>query len=223
MACADPEIILARIDQAPNSKIPSDIHEQKVVLAGASNLKYCFPHFQKDGVCFIDQCEPGWTASADKVTILKEKIKRHVDDGATAFVFDILGNTALRFEQYDGSTSLPFKSGGRFHLGGKIVISPQEIFTKTLDAIAPILQEAKGLPCVIVPPLPRYLFARCCDDNGHCTNFGQPGFEQSLLSDYIQLRNWLIRTLVQRGLKTLKSWIHAVQRPAKILPTSTTG
>jgi hypothetical protein len=204
MACADPEILLARIDQALGNKTLSEIREQKVVLAGASNLKYCLPHFQQEGMCFVDQCEPGWTASANKVVVLKEKIKRHVADGATAFVFDILSNTAVRFEQYDGSTSLPYKSGGRFHLGGKVVTSPQEIFTKTLEAIMPILQEAKGLPCIILPPLPRYLYARCCEDDGHCTNFGKPEFEQSLLAGYIQLRNWMIRTLVQRGLKNFK-------------------
>jgi hypothetical protein len=73
-----------------------------------------------------------------------------------------------------------------------------------MEAIMPILLEAKGLPCDILPPLPRYLFARCCDDDGHCTNFGKPEFEQSLLAGYIQLRNWLIRTLVQRGLKNFK-------------------
>jgi hypothetical protein len=63
-------------------------YEGTPLLHGASNLKYCLPHFQQNGMCFVDQCEPGWTASADKVALLKEKIKRHVADGATAFVFD---------------------------------------------------------------------------------------------------------------------------------------
>jgi hypothetical protein len=33
----------------------------------------------------------------------------------------------MRFEQFDGSTSLPFKSQGKFHLGGKVIVSPPEI------------------------------------------------------------------------------------------------
>ncbi len=68
----------------------------------------------------------------------------------------------------------------------------------------PVLRAAKGRPCVIIPPLPRYLFARCCDDAGHCTNFDQSDFAQNLLSGFIQLRNLLIRTLVQKGLKNFK-------------------
>ncbi len=99
---------------------------------------------------------------------------------------------------HDGSTSLPYKSGGRFHLGGETVVSPLDTFLKTIEAIIPILS---AMPCVIIPPLPRYLFARCCDDNEHCTNLGQPDFAQNLLSGYIKLRNLLIRSLAQKGLK----------------------
>jgi lysophospholipase L1-like esterase len=39
---------------------------------------------------------------------------------------------------------------------------------------------------------------------GHCTNFGQPEFAQTLISGFIQLRNMLIRSLVQKGLKNFK-------------------
>ncbi len=68
----------------------------------------------------------------------------------------------------------------------------------------PILWATNGKPCVIIPPLPRYLFACCCDDTGHCTNFDQSDFAQNLLSGFIQLRNLLIRSLVQKGLKNFK-------------------
>jgi hypothetical protein len=130
--------------------------------------------------------------------------QENVKDGAAAFVFDIFSNTTARFEQFDGSTALPYKSDGRFHLGGKIVTSSPETFAKTVEAIMPVLRAAEGRPIVIIPPLPRYLFARCCADAGHCTNFGQPDFAQNLLSGFIQLRNLLIRSLVQKGLKNFK-------------------
>jgi lysophospholipase L1-like esterase len=138
------------------------------------------------------------------ISKLLVQTEKNVQDGATAFVFDILGNTSVRFEQFDGSSALPYKSGGRFHLGGKTVVSSSDIFSKTTNAILPVLRAAKGKPCVIIPPLPRYLFARCCDDAGHCTNFDQSDFAQNLLSGFIQLRNLLIRTLVQKGLKNFK-------------------
>jgi hypothetical protein len=135
---------------------------------------------------------------------LLQQTQENVKDGATAFVFDIFGNTSVRFEQFDGSTALPYKSNGRFHFGGKIVTSSPETFGKTIDAIMPVLRAVEGKPIVIIPPLPQYLFARCCADAGHCTNFGQPDFAQNLLFGFIQLRNLLIRSLVQKGLKNFK-------------------
>jgi hypothetical protein len=119
-------------------------------------------------------------------------------------VFDLLGNSSIRFEQFDSSTSLPFKSQGRFHLGGKVVVSPPDIFKKTTAAIVPILLEKKDIPCVIVPPIPGYLFSRCCSDTGHCTNAQDPDYCEKLLSGFLQLRNDLIKNLVAAGVTNFK-------------------
>jgi hypothetical protein len=203
-ACESPEIFLVRTENAQNKTTVSENREQKVMLVGASKLRYSSVYFTRDKFEFVDQSEPGWSASVNNIGKLLLQTQKNVQDGATAFVFDILGNTSVRFEQFDGSTALPYKSDGRFHLGRKIVISSPEPFSKTIDAIMPILRATKDKPCVIIPPLPRYLFARCCDDAGHCTNFDQSDFAQNLLSGYIQLRNLLIRSLVQKGLKNFK-------------------
>jgi hypothetical protein len=56
----------------------------------------------------------------------------------------------------------------------------------------------------VIPPLPRYLFARCCNDSGHCTNASDNDFSQSLLASFLQLRHSLIRQLVSRGLTNFK-------------------
>jgi hypothetical protein len=54
---------------------------------------------------------------------------------SAAFVFDLLGNGSVRFEQFDGTTSLPFKSNGKFNLAGKVVVTPPEIFKKVVENI----------------------------------------------------------------------------------------
>jgi hypothetical protein len=68
----------------------------------------------------------------------------------------------------------------------------------------PILWAKKDTPCVIIPPIPRYLFARCCGDTSHCTNAGDPGYSTHLLSEFLQMRNNLIKHLVGSGLKNFK-------------------
>jgi hypothetical protein len=121
-----------------------------------------------------------------------------------AFVFDLLGNSSVRFEQYDGTTALPFKINGKFHLGGKIVTTPLAVFRQIIDSFMPIIK-AKGVkPAVIIPPLPRYLFTRCCSDADHCTNANEENFSAKLLTNFVQLRNELIKHLVSEGLTNFK-------------------
>ncbi len=59
-------------------------------------------------------------------------------------------------------------------------------------------------PCVIIPPLPRYLFAFCCSDKGHCTNMHEKNYQETLMSGFIQLRTSLIKQLVSQGLTNFK-------------------
>jgi hypothetical protein len=72
---------------------------------------------------------PGWTANADNIGQLSNAVKEHV---TRAFVFDLFGNTSVRYEQFDGSMSLPFQSHSKFHLGGNAIICPPDIFKKTI-------------------------------------------------------------------------------------------
>jgi hypothetical protein len=48
-------------------------------------------------------------------------------------VLDLYGNLAYRFEQFDGSISLPYKSKGRYHFAGNIVTCPLTSFKKVLE------------------------------------------------------------------------------------------
>jgi hypothetical protein len=103
-----------------------------------------------------------------------------------------------------GSTLLPYQSQGKFHLGGKVVTSPPDTFKKIIESVWTILVAKQDTNYVIIPPMPRYLFARCCNDPGHCTNAKDKEYSQSLLTDFLQLRNNLIRQLVAKGLSNFK-------------------
>ncbi len=101
-ACESPENFLVRTENAQNKTTVPENPEQKVMLAGASNLKYSSVYFSHDKMEFVDQSEPGWSASVSNIGKLLLQTEKNVQDGATAFVFDILGNTSVRFEQFDG-------------------------------------------------------------------------------------------------------------------------
>jgi hypothetical protein len=148
-----------------------------VTLVGASNLRNSLPHFDGTDFQFEDVTVPGWTATLENIAKLATNVANMAENSA-AFVFDILSNSSVRFEQFDGTSSLPFRSNGNFHLGGKVVPPSPEIYKKLVDSVTPIFKAKGNKPCVIIPPLPRYLFTRCCNDSGHCTNANDETFPQ---------------------------------------------
>jgi hypothetical protein len=84
----------------------------------------------------------GRTPCPENVNKMASTVAENAKNSA-AFVFDLLGNSSVRLEQFDGTTSLPFKSTGKYNLAGKVVTTPPEIFKKIVHAVTPVIQ-AKG-------------------------------------------------------------------------------
>jgi hypothetical protein len=122
-ACSRPESYLVRADS--NAK-KSENSEVLVALGGASNLKHSLPHFAATNMHFVDLTQPDWQATMENVENLASIVEQK-RESTTAFVFDIFGNGSVRFEQFDGTYSLPFKSHGTYHLGGKVVTTHQQL------------------------------------------------------------------------------------------------
>ncbi len=68
----------------------------------------------------------------------------------------------------------------------------------------PIFKAKGQSAAIIVPPLARYVFSRCCNDVSHCTNADEKDFPEKLLSGLIQQRSELIKGLVQNGVTNFK-------------------
>jgi hypothetical protein len=195
--CASPENFHARDMVA----VASDNHEQKVVLLGASNLGCCALRLRKQGKQVIALTQPGWLASKENIVALTEKLKSIECNETSTLVFDLFGNSSFRFEQFDGSFSMPFKHAGRHQLAGKIVVCPLPVYKRILENTAALHTLHQTSKIVIVPPLPRYLFSGCCKQTGYSTNISEPGHSSTLLSDTIGLRNHLKKFVVGLGIK----------------------
>ncbi len=63
-------------------------------------------------------------ASNENIVEMAEKLKNIECNETSMLVFDLFGNSSFRFEQFDGSFSMPFKQAGRYHLAGKIAACP---------------------------------------------------------------------------------------------------
>ncbi len=118
--------------------------------------------------------------------------------------FYLFENTSVCFEQFDGSISQSLKAKVVFTLAARWFPAHQRFKKILLMLWCPYYSmPCKTPPVLFIPPLPRYLFAHCCDDPSHCTNSSQPALRQRLLSEFMQLRNVLIRHLVKPGLKNI--------------------
>jgi hypothetical protein len=200
-ACSRPENFLVRADE--NKSGSENKSEIRILLVGASNLKHSLPHFEEAGLRCTFIGKPGWISSTANVAELISDVRKNAPD-TDAFIFDLLGNSSVRFEQFDGTSSLPFFSNGKHHLGGKVVTTPPDIFKNLVENVIPIIKEKGSKPCVVLPPLPRYLFAGCCNDPGHCSNRRENNFQTDIMSGFIKLRNGLIKQLVDSGLNNFK-------------------
>jgi len=58
---------------------------------------------------------------------------------------------------------------------------------------------------IVIPPIPRYLFAGCCQDPGHCTNRADTGFQKKIIGKLEHLRQILKSELNQWGVRN--SWL----------------
>jgi hypothetical protein len=114
----------------------------------------------------------------------------------TTFVFDLFGNIGTRYEQFDGSTAHPFQSLDISIWMERLSLRP---FQNNRQPTPSFMQNRTPAPCVVIPPMSRWLFTRCCNDPSQCTKAGAEDFEQHLLAEFLQLRGALIRQLIGMG------------------------
>ncbi len=200
-ACPSPESFLAR---ANVSKHCTQLTGRNVVLAGASNLCHCANYLASAGMKVTSLSKPGWVASKENIAEMSSGVRAMMEQGCSAVIFYLYRNSSVRFTQFDGTTALPFKSGGRFHLNGDVVACPVMTFKGIVKSTIPILNAAGNTPCIVIPPLPKYIFAGCCSDPDHCVNLKNPEHKEKLLSDFIQLRHILIKELIANSVKNFK-------------------
>ncbi len=164
---------------------------KRLVLVGASNLRAVAGQLQAEGYELLNLTEPGWCINPESVADLLSKLKGIPKGCNTAFVFDIFGNSSTRVALFDGTTSLPTKGAGGYHLKGEIIVCNETIFNKLIDVVLPLLDCVGKAPTVIIPPQPRYLFSGCCDDSSHCTNLKNSDHSSVILTATVKLRTVL--------------------------------
>jgi hypothetical protein len=191
------EVILPRASIA--SEDPQDI--QHIVCIGSSIVKQLIPFLQALGYKVTDLSRPGWLATEDNIKTLIDTMSTLNIEPGIGIVLDLFGNCSFRYENFDGTQSLPFKEGGKFHMAGPVVTCNDDIFRRITRTLAPVLLSAQKEIKIVIPPLPRYIFDSCCGNTTHCSNLQNEEHVEKILSGTTRLRNVLKKEMAGMGVR----------------------
>ena len=138
------------------------------------------PHLQSAGYNIKLISLTGGLPTANSITDLQDKIATISVEPGIAFVFDILRNFTYRYEQEDRVMLLPVPIQGVHHMFGKVGICTDEMFKGVVTKLVSVLGQLSPVPCVVLPPVPRFLTG-CCGDRTHASNAGKTGEDSAMV------------------------------------------
>jgi hypothetical protein len=181
------EIMLARSWVGSNTGTKNETSltsgwRKHVVVIGSSNMRRLVPVLTAHGLTVSDLSVPGWLATEDNIASLIKSMSALEIEPGFSVIMELFSNSTFRYTQFDGTLSLPYKDGTGYHMNGDVTVCDDQIFKKLTAALAPVLLSAQSSPKVIIPPLPRYLFTKCCRKSGHATNVDNDDHSITLLN-----------------------------------------
>jgi len=187
-------------------KVSSDKDNIKTaILYGNSNVRQCAPALQALGYTVIDRTMVRWDGSEAAANEINADAVTYTDKANAAFVFDFLGPVAYRFSQPDGSSAMPVKFSGGFHLMGEATVAEDSLIRATVKRLGPTLNTMCAKPTVLIPPLPRYVFGGCCRLKTHSIGSGTEESAKKMIAKISHMRK-TAKTELQKS-KTENWWL----------------
>jgi hypothetical protein len=82
-----------------------------------------------------------------------------------------------------------------YHVNGALVVAPERALQLSVDQLKRIVDEFAELDIFIISPVTRYVANPSCTNTNHVTNFGDPDFLSSIISDLTKLKFQLRKKL----------------------------
>jgi hypothetical protein len=182
-----------------------------IVLAGSSHSVRLIDPLESTNLRVVDSTIPGFRVTdqsvAEMATELAEKVL-DLDPNDNVIVIQLLDNSSNECKTTNGDRVLPKRGrDGKFHAVGELGVIGKDTLREHFMAMQPIFRAIKGFKLVLTP-LPRYLWNRCCDDPTHITNSERENFAsdmgRSLRDLTVNLRNMIFMRKL-RGVSVLNT------------------
>jgi hypothetical protein len=155
-----------------------------IVLAGGSHSVRLIDQLESANLMVVDSTVPGFHITEKSVmemaTDLAEKI-RDLDPSNTVVSIQLLDNSCFECKTPAGDRILPRRlSDGRYHAVGELVVIGKDSLRELFLALQPIFKAVRAFKVIVLTPLPRYLWNRCCSDPTNITNSERVGFASDM-------------------------------------------
>jgi hypothetical protein len=141
-------------------------------------------HLESANLRVVDSTVPGFRISdssvADMVSELTERVEG-LDPEKTAVCIQLLDNVSFECKLPNGDRILPRKGyDGKYHAEGELHVIGKDTLREYFMALQPVFKALKGFKCLVLTPLPRYLWNRCCSNPDHISNSERVSFASEM-------------------------------------------
>jgi hypothetical protein len=77
----------------------------------------------------------------------------------------------------------------------------RDTLRELFSSLQPVFSAAKNFKCILLSPLPRYLWNRCCSEPAHITNSEEPGYAANMGTALRELNKSLRNMIFMRKMK----------------------
>jgi len=174
------------------------------VTVGASHMRAISSHLEAKGYQVCSLAVSGWTASAKNLSEVGESVAVECAKSAnTVVVLDLWSNSVTRYAQADDSTALAVKQNGRWHMPGEVKHSSNTELDAMLEKAVPVLKRIANKK-IIVPPLPRYAFGGCCEDETHAPNTRDSDHSLHTLQEHLRIRSQIKKAVITHKIENTR-------------------
>ena len=203
----DPNPSTARFGSVDNS---TEFNESRfiIALAGSSHASRLQEPLASTHLQVVDVSVPGFRISERAVSSMVSDMEAAISglpDHKTIVLIQPFDNSIFFASKARGEKILTRKgSDGKYHVEGELkMVSKEDMKNMFLETI-PMIKAAKGKKVLIMGPLPRYIYSRCCRDQSHCTNFGRHDYVDTALQALREVYGWLNSYIFMRRMKDVK-------------------
>jgi hypothetical protein len=166
----------------------------RTVFVGASHMTRLADEMGHD---VVNLAFPGFRPKEEMLNEIACKLAELKLGKKDTVVCDLLSNVVFMGTNSDGLPSEAIRAeDGSYHIVGSLTIAPPSLTKKILAGCSKLAHALKETGTVLVSPIPRYVFSKCCDNSDHIENFEDPELDEEVVLGLEGvkkiLQNWAI-------------------------------